>query len=307
MLQSGRLLARPARTRARRRCTIGGRKFTNSESKSYGTITPRAGDRGLLRHRVLRASPYDRVAARRRRAPDRTPRTSSSTPRWRGASARSTGIDLPGESAGNIADRARTASTTGRPTGPSTAPRPRPATPRSPRPTRRTRRTCKAIATENCAPPAAVYRPVTRSTSSSARATRSTTPLQMAQVVRRDRQRRHAVDAAGRQGGHLADGKVVQQIKPVAEGTAAGQQGHAGVPAARAAPGDRQRHRATTSSRTGRSTRSRSPPRPAPPRSPASRPTSWFATYAPANKPQYAVVMMVSQGGTGVHARRPTR
>ncbi len=27
--------------------------------------------------------------------------------------------------------------------------------------------------------------------------------------------------------------------------------------------------------------------------------TSWFATYAPANKPQYAVVMMVSQGGFG--------
>jgi penicillin-binding protein 2 len=27
--------------------------------------------------------------------------------------------------------------------------------------------------------------------------------------------------------------------------------------------------------------------------------TSWFASYAPADKPQYAVVMMVSQGGTG--------
>jgi len=29
------------------------------------------------------------------------------------------------------------------------------------------------------------------------------------------------------------------------------------------------------------------------------QPTSWFATFAPANKPQYAIVMMVSQGGTG--------
>ena len=29
------------------------------------------------------------------------------------------------------------------------------------------------------------------------------------------------------------------------------------------------------------------------------QPTSWFSTFAPANKPQYAVVMMVSQGGTG--------
>ena len=27
--------------------------------------------------------------------------------------------------------------------------------------------------------------------------------------------------------------------------------------------------------------------------------TSWFASFAPANKPQYAIVMMVSQGGTG--------
>src|SRR3954451_16446393 len=27
--------------------------------------------------------------------------------------------------------------------------------------------------------------------------------------------------------------------------------------------------------------------------------TSWFATYAPANKPRYAIVMMVTQGGTG--------
>ena len=27
--------------------------------------------------------------------------------------------------------------------------------------------------------------------------------------------------------------------------------------------------------------------------------TSWFASYAPADKPRYAVVMMVSQGGTG--------
>jgi penicillin-binding protein 2 len=34
--------------------------------------------------------------------------------------------------------------------------------------------------------------------------------------------------------------------------------------------------------------------------------TSWFATYAPANKPQYAVVMMVSQGGTGSGVSGPS-
>jgi penicillin-binding protein 2 len=31
----------------------------------------------------------------------------------------------------------------------------------------------------------------------------------------------------------------------------------------------------------------------------AKDPTAWFASYAPSNKPEYAVVMMVSQGGYG--------
>jgi penicillin-binding protein 2 len=34
--------------------------------------------------------------------------------------------------------------------------------------------------------------------------------------------------------------------------------------------------------------------------------TSWFATFAPADKPQYAVVMMVSQGGTGSGVSGPS-
>jgi penicillin-binding protein 2 len=34
--------------------------------------------------------------------------------------------------------------------------------------------------------------------------------------------------------------------------------------------------------------------------------TSWFATFAPANKPKYAVVMMVSQGGTGAGTSAPS-
>jgi penicillin-binding protein 2 len=34
--------------------------------------------------------------------------------------------------------------------------------------------------------------------------------------------------------------------------------------------------------------------------------TSWFASYAPATKPQYAVVMMVSQGGTGSGTSGPS-
>ncbi|MGZ4615631.1 MAG: penicillin-binding protein 2 [Actinomycetes bacterium] len=34
--------------------------------------------------------------------------------------------------------------------------------------------------------------------------------------------------------------------------------------------------------------------------------TSWFATFAPAQKPQYAVVMMVSQGGTGSGVSGPS-
>jgi penicillin-binding protein 2 len=34
--------------------------------------------------------------------------------------------------------------------------------------------------------------------------------------------------------------------------------------------------------------------------------TSWFATFAPANNPKYAVVMMVSQGGTGSKTSAPS-
>jgi len=34
--------------------------------------------------------------------------------------------------------------------------------------------------------------------------------------------------------------------------------------------------------------------------------TSWFASYAPANDPQYAVVMMVTQGGTGAKTSGPS-
>ena len=34
--------------------------------------------------------------------------------------------------------------------------------------------------------------------------------------------------------------------------------------------------------------------------------TSWFASYAPANDPQYAVVMMVTQGGTGSKTAAPS-
>jgi penicillin-binding protein 2 len=34
--------------------------------------------------------------------------------------------------------------------------------------------------------------------------------------------------------------------------------------------------------------------------------TSWFASYAPANNPQYAVVMMITQGGTGSRTSAPS-
>jgi penicillin-binding protein 2 len=33
--------------------------------------------------------------------------------------------------------------------------------------------------------------------------------------------------------------------------------------------------------------------------------TSWFAGYAPANRPRYAVVVVVSQGGTGAETSAP--
>jgi penicillin-binding protein 2 len=34
--------------------------------------------------------------------------------------------------------------------------------------------------------------------------------------------------------------------------------------------------------------------------------TSWFASYAPANKPRYAVIMMVTEGGTGSKTSGPS-
>ena len=34
--------------------------------------------------------------------------------------------------------------------------------------------------------------------------------------------------------------------------------------------------------------------------------TSWFASYAPANDPKYAVIMMVTQGGTGSGTSGPS-
>ena len=34
--------------------------------------------------------------------------------------------------------------------------------------------------------------------------------------------------------------------------------------------------------------------------------TSWFASYAPADKPRYAIVMMVTQGGTGSRTSGPS-
>jgi len=34
--------------------------------------------------------------------------------------------------------------------------------------------------------------------------------------------------------------------------------------------------------------------------------TSWFASYAPANDPKYAVVMMVTEGGTGSKTSGPS-
>jgi penicillin-binding protein 2 len=34
--------------------------------------------------------------------------------------------------------------------------------------------------------------------------------------------------------------------------------------------------------------------------------TSWFATYAPADNPRYAVVMMVTEGGTGSKTSGPS-
>ena len=147
---------------------------------------------------------------------------------------------------------------------------------------------------------------VTRSTSPSVRATRSSRRCRWPRVVRRDRQRRHAVDsrrspapssrptarwsrssAQGRRATLPASAATSRTCSGRSRGVAdngTGRRLFADFPVAGVAAQDRVR-----AGRTGKDD------------------TSWFASFAPPNDPQYAVVMMISQGGTGAGTSRPRR
>ena len=61
-----------------------------------------------------------------------------------------------------------------------------------------------------------------------------------------------------------------------------------------------------TGTRPSRWTSSRSRPRPEPGRLSGKQTTSWYASYAPADDPEYVVVMMVPEGGTGSGTSAPS-
>ena len=275
--------------------TIGGRKFTNSESKSYGPISL---------ERAIEVSCdtvfYGVAEAEWQRDGGAHPTHPNdifinAALSW--GFGKRTGVDLPGESAGNIttrqdrvdswrANRAQycAAAKKGYPDVAKTDPA--------------HAAYLKAIATDNCAPSGAVYLPGDAVNFIIGQGETLTTPLKMAQIY-----------AAVGNGGTLwtpqvakavlsPTGAVVNQVKPVAEGRLPVSKGtlaflqHALSQVTVKGTADHQftdwpLNQIPIAAKTGTAEVA------------GKQTTSWFATYAPANRPQYAVVMMVSQGGFG--------
>ena len=127
--------------------------------------------------------------------------------------------------------------------------------------------------------------------------------------LRRGRQRRHAGHAAHRQRDHVARRQAGAPDRarqpagriPVSKTTLDYMQRRAARVSPRSAPATDR-----SSGPASRSTRSRSRAKTGTGEVYGKQTTSWFASYAPANKPQYAVVMMVSQGGTGSGVSGPS-
>ena len=201
--------------------------------------------------------------------------------------------------------------TAGSPTGPgsaptgrrprtSTAPRRRPATRRSRARTRAAPPTCCSCR-RRTAPTATPTAAVTRSTSRSGRATRRRRRCRWRGSTRRSPTAARLVTPQIGRAVVTPEGSWSSEIEPKPAGRLPARRATAELPARRAARRDRAAApaRAVLARRFPLDQDPGGRPRPAPARSTASRRRRGSRRYAPANKPQYAVVMMVSQGGTG--------
>ena len=273
---------------------------------------PGQGARGLLRHDVVRQSPTAggaRTAASRPVAKPKDPIEKMAKAYGYG---KRTGIDLPSESRGRVGGRAfKTAlneqlhdawckrAVTGYPEVAKTDPQ-RARLPQGARQGELRRRRQSTA-------------PVTRSTSPSARATPSSRPLQVAQAYAALANGGTIYAAAGRQGHRRpATARSSSSIKPKVTGKLPVSQGQPRVPA-------RRRSREVTSKPygTGYNAVPRLPARQDPgrgqdrhrPGRDRRRPVDLVVRDLRAGQqaPKYAVVMMVSQGGTGAGHERPER
>jgi penicillin-binding protein 2 len=275
--------------------TIGGRKFTNSESKSYGPISL---ERAIeVSCDTVFYGVADAEWVRDGGAHPVHPKDIFINAALAWGFGKKTGIDLPGEAAGNITTRQDridnwkanrveycAAARRGYPNVAKTDPA--------------HAAYLKAIAADNCAASGAVYLPGDAVNFIIGQGETLTTPLKMAQVY-----------AAVANGGTLwtpqvgkavlsPTGQVVQQVQPVSEGRLPVTAGtlsflrHALSQVTVSGTADNQfkdwpLNQIPIAAKTGTAEVA------------GKQTTSWFATYAPATRPQYAVVMMVSQGGFG--------